>query len=106
MPRITGSTLTNQGTTNNTTLDNVGIILHLQPRIGKDGLVTMAIDAEKSDVGPVDEGIPISINTTGEVIRSPKYNTSVAQTAIHMVDRLIELALERHRDKQQLRTSM
>src|SRR5262249_4789744 len=77
VPRITNSTLSVNGTTNNTTLDNVGIILRLQPRITLQGppesprtpVVTMAIDAEKSDVGPDADGIPISISTTGAVIR-------------------------------------
>ena len=46
----------------------------------------MSVDAEKSDVGPVDSGIPISINAAGQVIRSPVYNTELAQTIVQATD--------------------
>lgn len=82
VPRITASNITTTGTINTVTLDNVGIILNLQPRISPDNVVTMLIDAEKSEVGPQEDGIPISINNNGDVIRSPRYDTTVAQTTV------------------------
>ena len=42
----------------------------------------MEIDAEKSEVGPEIEGIPVSISATGEVIRSPRVNITTAQTTV------------------------
>jgi type II secretion system protein D len=83
VPRITSSQLAANGATiNNTTLDNVGLILGVTPRISPDGLVVMEIDAEKSELGPIDEGIPISIAPNGDVIRSPQINTTTAQTTV------------------------
>jgi hypothetical protein len=42
----------------------------------------MEIDAEKSDVGPEIEGIPVSVSSQGEVIRSPRVNITTAQTTV------------------------
>ena len=42
----------------------------------------MEIDAEKSEVGPEIDGIPVSISATGEVIRSPRVNITTAQTTV------------------------
>jgi general secretion pathway protein D len=64
----------------------VGIILRVQPRVSPDNLIVMTVDAEKSELGPEAEGIPISINTVGEVIRSPIYNTTLAQTTVQAVE--------------------
>ncbi|MFP6669032.1 MAG: secretin N-terminal domain-containing protein [Pirellulales bacterium] len=83
VPRITSSQITNGGTViNNTVLENVGILLGVTPRISPEGLVVMEIDAEKSRLGSVDDGIPISINNNGDVIRSPIIDTITAQTTV------------------------
>ncbi|MCA9247552.1 MAG: hypothetical protein KDA42_10565 [Planctomycetales bacterium] len=82
VPRITSSQLTQNGTINNTVLENVGILLGVTPRISPDGLVVMEIDAEKSELGPIEDGIPISINSNGDVIRSPVINITTAQTTV------------------------
>jgi type II secretory pathway component GspD/PulD (secretin) len=85
VPRITNVQVTQTGTQNNTTLDNVGLILGVRPRISPDGLVVMEIDAERSELGPDAEGIPISINLAGDVIRSPRIKTTTAQTTVAAV---------------------
>ncbi|HTN77866.1 MAG TPA: secretin N-terminal domain-containing protein, partial [Pirellulaceae bacterium] len=82
VPRITSTTNSQNGITNATVLENVGLLLGVTPRISPDGLVVMEIDAEKSQLGPVDTGIPISINENGDVIRSPIINTTLAQTTV------------------------
>ncbi len=82
VPRITSSTITDVGQTNATVLENVGLILQVWPRITRDNQVVMQIDAERSEVGPEAEGIPISINVNGDVIRSPRINTTIAQTTV------------------------
>lgn len=83
VPRITASQITNSGTViNNTVLENVGILLGVTPRISPEGLVVMEIDAEKSRLGSVNDGIPISINNNGDVIRSPIIDTITAQTTV------------------------
>ena len=82
VPLISGVTLTDQGQTNNVIPTNVGLIMGVTPRISPDGLVVMQIDAEKSAVGPEEEGIPISISATGEVVRSPRIDTTRVQTTV------------------------
>jgi hypothetical protein len=82
VPRITSSNIVNNAIINNTTLENVGILLGVTPRIAPDGQVVMEIDAEKSEVGPEADGIPISINENGDVIRSPRIDIITAQTTV------------------------
>jgi len=82
VPTIRGVTINETGQVNNVDYASVGLILGVTPRISPDGLVVMEIDAVKSEVGPEAEGIPISISATGEVIRSPRINTTRAQTTV------------------------
>ena len=48
VPRIVGSTTNQNGQSNSVTLENIGLILAVTPRISPDGTVVMEIDAEKS----------------------------------------------------------
>lgn len=83
VPRITA--VTNNavtGNTNSITLDNVGLILGVTPRISPDGLVVMEIDAEKSNLEPDATGIPIFTSPTGAVTRSPIIDATTAQTTV------------------------
>jgi hypothetical protein len=57
-------------------------LLGVTPRTSPDGLIVMEINAEKSELGPIDQGIPISINQNGDVIRSPQINITTAQTTV------------------------
>jgi general secretion pathway protein D len=85
VPRITGSTLTQVGQQNNIVLENVGLILGVTPRISPDGRVVMEVDAEKSELGSIDNGIPVT--TSGnQVIKSPTINLATAQTTVCAVD--------------------
>ena len=86
VPRITASNITTTGTINTVTLDNVGILLSVTPRVSPDNLIVMSVDAEKSELGPEDQGIPISINLAGQVVRSPFYNTILAQTIVQATE--------------------
>jgi hypothetical protein len=45
-------------------------------------MVVMEIDAEKSEVAPEAEGIPVSISASGAVVRAPRINITTAQTTI------------------------
>jgi type II secretion system protein D len=85
VPRITASQPNQFGIVNSMTLDNVGLVLGVTPRISPDGLVVMEIDAEKSEVGPEAEGIPISVSQ-GQTIRSPRINVTTAQTTVSALD--------------------
>ena len=86
VPRITGSTITQIGQQNTITLENVGLILGVTPRISPEGNVTMEIDAEKSEVGPESEGIPVSATSDGTVVRSPRINVASAQATVSAAD--------------------
>ncbi len=82
VPRIVGSTVNQSGQSNSITLENVGLILGVTPRISPDGTVVMEIDAERSFVGEENEGIPVSIAPNGDVIRSPRIDTTTAQATV------------------------
>ena len=82
VPQITASTISQVGQSNSITPTNVGLILGVTPRISPEGMVVMEIDAEKSEVGPEAEGIPVSISADGNVVRSPRINITTAQTTV------------------------
>ena len=83
VPRITASNITEGGLQTNTVeLENVGLILGVTPRISPDGMVVMEVDAEKSQLGPEEEGIPITVSVDGSVIRSPRIDTRTAQATV------------------------
>lgn len=85
VPRITGSTMRQEGQVNTIEMENVGLILGVTPRISPDGMVVMELDVEKSELGSEAEGIPISI-AEGVVIRSPSVNLTMAQTTVSAFD--------------------
>ncbi len=82
VPRITAVAQNVNNTTNSVVLENVGILLGVTPRVSPDGLIVMEINAEKSVVGPEDEGIPIFTDNFGNVIRSPRIEIVTAQTTV------------------------
>ena len=82
VPLITNVIVNQIGQTNTVQMDNVGLILGVTPRISPDGMVVMEVDAEKSDVAPESEGIPVSISASGDVVRAPRINITTAQTTV------------------------
>jgi type II secretion system protein D len=87
VPRVNSSSITTAGNQINTiTLENVGLILGVTPRISPDGLVVMELDAEKSALEPLSSGIPISVLTNGQVITSPIIDITTAQTTVSAAD--------------------
>ena len=83
VPYIQGvQVLTSGQTITPTEFENVGLVLGVTPRISPDGLVVMEIDAEKSELADESEGVPISVNEFGDVIRQPPIDTTVAQTTV------------------------
>lgn len=81
VPYITNSIINTFGITNSTQFRETGILLNVQPRISPDGLVVMFVNATKSDIA-ANEGVPISITNSGDVIRNPIFNTTLAQTVV------------------------
>jgi type II secretion system protein D len=86
VPRIIGSTVNMNGQSNSIASENVGLILGVTPRISPDGNVVMEIDAEKSKVGPEEEGIPVAVSVDGTIIRSPRVDTVTAQATVSVAD--------------------
>lgn len=85
VPRITNVNVTQFGQNSAVELFNVGLILGVTPRISPDGMVVMEVDAEKSALGPISEGIPVSFQN-GEVILSPRVDVTTAQTTVSAAD--------------------
>ena len=86
VPYVTDSTLDpSGGRTNSITLVRVGLDLLVTPRISPDGLVVMDVTAQNSSLGPVNEGIPISIAPNGDAVRAPIINTILADTTVSAV---------------------
>lgn len=85
VPRVVASRFDAMAQTNQIELENTGLILGVTPRISPDGMVVMEIDAEKSKVNPVEEGIPIS-SSLGQTIRSPTISVTQAQTTVSATD--------------------
>lgn len=89
VPRVTGVTQGGQGFagTQVTTQDEeVGLILRIQPRVGADGTIRMIVDAERSQVGPLAEGIPVGFAPDGSAILSPQIERTRAQTTVTAYD--------------------
>ncbi len=87
VPLVSSVTTSEVGQTFNTgEPTDVGLLMSVWPRVSPDDMVVMEINAEKSEVGPEAEGIPIFISATGEVVRSPRINKSYAQTTVLAAD--------------------
>jgi type II secretion system protein D len=82
VPFLLGSTIAAGVVQNQIDFRDVGLILQVQPRVSPDGMVVMAIQAEKSEVGPESEGIPVTTSETGEVVRVPRINRTFAGTIV------------------------
>jgi len=86
VPRIIGSTVNQNGQSNSVALENVGLIIGVTPRVSPDGNVVMEIDAEKSQLGPETDGVPVAVSVDGTVIRSPRVDTTTAQATVSAAD--------------------
>lgn len=83
VPRIVATNIDALGgQTNSITYEAVGLILQVVPRISPDGLVVMQITANKSEVGPESDGIPISVSNNGQVLRAPRIDITQALTTV------------------------
>jgi len=78
VPRVTNTTINQQGNTVNTVqYENVGILLQVTPHVNFDGLVTMVIHPEISDIAPASEAVTIT-----EGVSSPTFNVNSADTTV------------------------
>jgi general secretion pathway protein D len=80
--RVTGASVGINGQQTSVEEDNVGLIVGVTPRINPEGNVVIEIDAEKSELGPESEGIPVAVSLDGTPIRSPRVDTATAQATV------------------------
>ena len=64
---------------------NVGLTLDVIPRISPEGLVVMTVFANKSELGPIAEGVPIFFSPNGDPVRVPRIITTEAETTVSAV---------------------
>jgi type II secretion system protein D len=81
VPQILGVAITDFGQQNTVDYREVGLILRVIPRISPDGLVVMDVQVQKSQVGPIAEGIPVSI-VNGQPVNAPRIATTQALTTV------------------------
>jgi type II secretory pathway component GspD/PulD (secretin) len=82
VPRITGSSITPQGGTQSTVVDEpVGLLLRIRPRVNQEDVVVMTVDTERSEVN-FNEGVPVSVDQFGNQVISPLIETITAQTTL------------------------
>jgi type II secretion system protein D len=83
VPFIVGSTIDALGQRNNTIdFRQVGLGLTVVPRISPEGLVVMNVIAEKSELGSVADGVPVSIAPNGDAINAPIIAMTRATTTV------------------------
>jgi type II secretion system protein D len=86
VPYITSSNIEQTGfRSNNIELIEVGLVLQVTPRISPDGLVVMSVFANKSELGTVADGVPVSIAPNGDAINAPRIATTQAETTVSAV---------------------
>lgn len=86
VPYITESFVDNFGQRINTVdFRDVGLELLVRPRISPEDLVVMEVFAQKSELGPVASGVPISIAPNGQAINAPIIDTISAETTVSAV---------------------
>jgi type II secretory pathway component GspD/PulD (secretin) len=81
-PYVTQVNQTNFGLSNSVTLQDIGIILQVTPRVSPDGMIVMFVDATKSELGAEADGVAIFVNNNGQSVRQPQILTTNAQTTI------------------------
>jgi type II secretory pathway component GspD/PulD (secretin) len=87
VPRVTAKPASTTGSqpTDTVILDSVGLILKVTPRISPDGTIVMLINAVNSQLGPEEEGIPISV-AADKVVRSPRIDSTEVYTTVQVRD--------------------
>ncbi len=83
IPRVTGTTTTTAGqvvATVDSELENVGVIMLVTPRVSRDGMVVLELEAERSNRSP--EGVPIATGIDGIPVESPIIDVSRISTTV------------------------
>jgi type II secretory pathway component GspD/PulD (secretin) len=86
VPTITGTAVSAAGLVRSTSTTNVGLTLGITPRISPDGSVTIAIDAEQSQLAPEAEGTVVSVTPDKKEVRTPRIDTTSVQSTVTIRD--------------------
>jgi hypothetical protein len=81
-PMITGTTLTTFGQTNSVTFASAGLIVAIVPHVAEGGDVLLEIDLNQTRQGRPEEGVPISVSSAGQTIRSTPRISSVLRSTV------------------------
>ena len=81
-PRIVGTTISQRGRSNSVQMENVGTIVQITPQVVPDGSLVVAVEMERSDLGPEAEGKVIAKLEDGTEVRSPQIDTLTARTTV------------------------
>jgi type II secretory pathway component GspD/PulD (secretin) len=85
--RVTGLRIERTGQVRTTsTSEKVGLSMGFTVRINPDGLITMEIDLDQTDLGRADRGVPIATPSKGEPIYTPIEQTLKTQTTVSLAD--------------------
>ena len=82
VPRVQGTTVTNNVVQQNVADVDVGLLVGVTPQVTPDDQIILQLDAEKSTLGRVQDGIPVGIDQNGNPINSPIINVTEASTTI------------------------
>ncbi len=81
VPRINGVIVNFQGNQIVAEDVDVGLILNIRPRVGRDGLIVMEVNAQRSAIDDT-TGVPVGFGPGGEVINSPLINITSAESVV------------------------
>lgn len=81
-PRIAGVQRTPMGRSNMITMEQVGMIAAFKPYVQDNGRVSLQLTLEKSQQGPIEEGVVIAELPDGEKVRSPRLESMAVRGAV------------------------
>jgi hypothetical protein len=85
-PRVTGAQSTSLGTSRSVSIENVGQLVKLTPRVDPNGAITLQIDVEGSEIGRDAEGVVIAESPRDGQTRVWPIQTSTLQTTVTVRD--------------------
>jgi type II secretory pathway component GspD/PulD (secretin) len=82
VPRVTSSNVTESGRISTTTLDNIGSLVRVTPRVMENDRIKLELDVEKSYIGAEEKGVVTAKFNNGEEVRSARYFTMVFKNEV------------------------
>jgi type II secretory pathway component GspD/PulD (secretin) len=76
--------VTQFGRSNSITYQNLGTVVIVTPRVGPEGVVTMEIDVDHAQLGPIEEGAILAVTKEGATTRTPNRETLTAKTTVRV----------------------